>query len=104
MPNSTDASDPFRPSGQDPWSSGAHQRGRAPYLTRVTVAQITSTIRGMSMEVPVGWRNGLDQDSVISCDNIVKVPVTTPDPQVGFLLAEKEARLSAAIHAAFDLD
>lgn len=75
-----------------------------PYLTRVSVAPITSTIRGLSTEVPVGLRNGLDHDSVVSCDNIVTVPVTALGRRVGFLLADQENELTAAIHAAFDLD
>lgn len=75
-----------------------------PYLTRVTVAPITSTIRGLSTEVSVGPKNGLDHDSVVSCDNIVTVPVATLGRQIGFLLADQEAGLTAAIHAAFDLD
>ena len=73
-------------------------------MTRVTVAPITSTIRGLSTEVPVGARNGLDHDSVVSCDNIVTVPATTLGRQVGFLRADQEEQLTAAIHAAFDLD
>ena len=75
-----------------------------PYLTRVTVAPITSTIRGLSMEVSVGARNGLDHEGVVSCDNIVTVPVAALGRQVGFLLADQEQDLTAAIHAAFDLD
>ncbi len=75
-----------------------------PYLTRVTVAPITSTIRGLSTEVPVGPANGLDHACVISCDNIVTVPATALGPQVGFLLSEQETALTQAIHAAFDLD
>jgi mRNA interferase MazF len=45
-----------------------------PHLNRVTVAPITSTIRGLSTEVPVGSANGLDRDSVVSCDDILTVP------------------------------
>ena len=30
-----------------------------PYLSRVTVAPITGTVRGLSTELPVGRRNGL---------------------------------------------
>jgi mRNA interferase MazF len=74
-----------------------------PHLTRVTVAPITSTIRGLSTEVPVGPANGLDHASVVSCDNIVTVPASTLGRQLGFLLAEQEPELTAAIHAAFDL-
>jgi mRNA interferase MazF len=75
-----------------------------PHLARVTVAPITSTIRGLSTEVLVGVANGLDHPCVVSCDNIVTVPVTSLGHQVGFLLDEQETALTQAIHAAFDLD
>ena len=75
-----------------------------PHLSRVTVAPITSTIRGLSTEVPVGRANGLDHESVVSCDNIVTVPVSALGHQLGFLLPAQEAALTAAICAAFDLD
>jgi len=75
-----------------------------PHLTRVTVAPITSTIRGLSTELPVGPANGLDHPSVISCDNVVTVPVAALGRQIGRLLPEQEALLTAALHAAFDLD
>jgi mRNA interferase MazF len=75
-----------------------------PHLDRVTVAPITSTIRGLSTEVPLGPANGLDHPCVISCDNIVTVPKSALGHQIGFLLPAQEAALTAAIHAAFDLD
>jgi mRNA interferase MazF len=75
-----------------------------PHLTRVTVAPITTTIRGLSTEVPVGRRNGLDQASVISCDNIVTVPAAALGPQIGYLLPAQEAALTKAVQAAFDLE
>jgi mRNA interferase MazF len=75
-----------------------------PHLTQVTVAPITSTIRGLSTEVPVGTANGLDQNSVVSCDNIVSVPTSALGRQLGYLLPGQEPELAAAIHAAFDLD
>jgi mRNA interferase MazF len=74
-----------------------------PYLTRVTVAPITSTIRGLSTEVSVGRRNGLDHESVVSCDNIVTVPAVTLGRHVGYLLADQELELADAVQAAFDL-
>jgi mRNA interferase MazF len=75
-----------------------------PYLDRVTVAPITSTVRGLSTEVPVGPANGLDRRCVISCDNIVTVPASALGRQLGYLLPAQETALTAAIHAAFDLD
>jgi mRNA interferase MazF len=75
-----------------------------PHLRRVTVAPITSTIRGLSTEVPVGPANGLAHASVVSCDNIVTVPTSTLGPQIGYLLPAQEADLADAIRTAFDLD
>jgi mRNA interferase MazF len=75
-----------------------------PHLTRVTVASITGTIRGLSTEVPVGPANGLDKPSVVSCDNIVTVPAETLGRHVGYLLPEQEPSLSEAIRNAFDLE
>jgi mRNA interferase MazF len=75
-----------------------------PHLTNVTVAPITSTIRGLSTELPVGAGNGLDHDSVVSLDNIQTIPAANLGRQVGLLLVAQEEALARAIHAAFDLD
>lgn len=75
-----------------------------PHLARVTVAPITTTRRGLSTEVAIGRDNGLQQDCVVSCDNILTIPATALGRQIGYLLPEQEASLTAAIHAAFDLD
>lgn len=75
-----------------------------PHLTRVTVAPITSTIRGLSTELPVGLRNGLHSESVVNVDNIVTIPVTALGHQIGFLFPDQEPALSTAIQNAFDLE
>ena len=75
-----------------------------PHLSRVTVAPITSTARGLSTEMPLDARNGLDQPSVVSCDNVVTIPAAALGRQIGRLLPEQEPALTAALHAAFDLD
>jgi mRNA interferase MazF len=75
-----------------------------PHLARVTVAPITTTARGLSTEVQVGVANGLQQASVVSCDNIMTVPRAALGPQIGYLLPRQEAALSKAIVAAFDLE
>jgi mRNA interferase MazF len=75
-----------------------------PHLTRVTVALITSTARGLSTEIPVGRRNGLDHPSVVSCDNVLTVPTSALGRQIGRLRPEQEVALTAALHAAFDLE
>jgi mRNA interferase MazF len=75
-----------------------------PHMARVTVAPITTTIRGLSTEVPVGRANGIAERSVVNCDNIVTIPVMALGRHIGYLLPAQEAALTAAVHAAFDLD
>jgi mRNA interferase MazF len=74
-----------------------------PHLQRITVAPVTSTIRGLSTEVPVGTRNGLQQDSVISCDNITTIATSDVGEHVGYLLPDQEPALAEAIRTAYDL-
>ena len=73
-----------------------------PHLTRVTVAPIITTVRGLSTEVPVGTINGLDVESVVSCDNILTVPNADVGRRIGYLQPSQELELSEAIRTAFD--
>jgi mRNA interferase MazF len=75
-----------------------------PHLATVTVAPITTMIRGLSTEVYVDEANGLAGPSVVSCDNVTTVPRDALGPQIGVLLDHQEPALTAAIKAAFDLD
>jgi mRNA interferase MazF len=75
-----------------------------PHLATVTVAPITTTVRGLSTEVPVDRANGLAGPSVVSCDNITTIPGEALGEQVGMLLEDQEQALGQAIAAAFDLD
>ncbi|MEV0269620.1 type II toxin-antitoxin system PemK/MazF family toxin [Hamadaea sp. NPDC050747] len=75
-----------------------------PYLKSITVAPITSTIRGLSTEVGVGRANGLDHDSVVSCDNVTTVPQSAIGRLLGYLKADQEVELAQAIAAAYDLE
>lgn len=74
-----------------------------PHLNRVTVAPITSRIRGLTTELPVGPSNGLNHPSVVSLDNIGTIPAGDLGRQIGHLLPAQESLLTDAIHAAFDL-
>lgn len=73
-------------------------------MTKVTLAPITSTVKGLSSEVPVGPDNGLDHDGVIALDNVVTVPVDRLGRTVGFLRADQELALARAVVLAYDLD
>ncbi len=72
-------------------------------LTWVTIAPITTTTRGIPSEVRVGPRNGLDHDSVVSCDNIGTVRTTAVGDTIGLFFDDQEPALARAIGDAFDL-
>lgn len=72
-------------------------------LSWVTVAPITSTVRGLSSEVSVGPRNGLDHDSVVSCDNITTVGRDAVHDAIGLFFDDQEPALALAISDAFEL-
>ncbi|MEA2311991.1 MAG: mRNA interferase MazF [Solirubrobacteraceae bacterium] len=75
-----------------------------PHLNTVTVAPITTTIRGLSTEVALGPGNGLEGACAVSCDNVTTIPASALGEQIGLLLDTQEPALSVAIRSAFDLD
>jgi len=75
-----------------------------PHLGTVTVAPITSEIRGLSTEVSVSAANGISADAVVSCDHITTIPVSALGNIIGYLLPAQEESLSIAVRAAFDLE
>lgn len=73
-------------------------------MTKVTVAPITSTVKGLSSEVPVGRRNGLDREGAVSIDNVITIPVGALGRTLGFLSLVQERELARAVVLAYDLD
>ena len=73
-------------------------------LRTVTVAAITSTIRGLATEVPVGPSNGLVHPSVVNLDNVFTIDQRSLGRRVGYLLDDQESALFRAVINAFDLD
>jgi len=75
-----------------------------PALRNVTVAGITSRIRGVSTEVPVGRAEGLAHESVVSCDNLFTLPKSGFGRYRGSLGPEATQRLNHALAIALGLD
>ncbi len=73
-------------------------------MTKVTVAPITSTVKGLSSEVPLGSRNGLDHECAAAIDNTVTIPAALLGRTIGFLHPDQECALAEAVIRAFDLD
>lgn len=69
--------------------------------TLVTVAEVTTQIRGLSVEVPIDTeRIGLDRTSVVNCDGIHTVAQTRLVESVGTLSADElDAICRATAHA-----
>jgi mRNA interferase MazF len=64
----------------------------------VTVAEITSTMRGLAAEVPIDHElAGLDQESAINCDGLHTVPQSMLTGHVGAIDKKDLKRVCAAI-------
>ena len=74
-----------------------------PHRTRVTVAPISSTVRGLSVELHVGLDEGLDRESVANLDEVMTIREEDLGPQIGELPQVKEPSLAAAVFHAFAL-
>ncbi|MCV2396510.1 type II toxin-antitoxin system PemK/MazF family toxin [Actinotalea sp. M2MS4P-6] len=73
-------------------------------MTKVTVAPVTSTVKGLTSEVRVGPDNGLDHECAIALDNVVTVPTALLGRTVGYLSAAQELELARAVVLAYDLE
>jgi len=70
----------------------------------VTIAPITTRIRGVPVEVPVGLEDGLPRSSVVNLDEITTIYMSTLARQVAMLSPEKMRRVDDAIKFALALD
>jgi mRNA interferase MazF len=68
----------------------------------VIVAPASTTVRGFSLEVKIGRREGVPRDSVINCDWLVTIPKV--DLIAGSLSAAKMRQLDDALRFALGLD
>jgi mRNA interferase MazF len=73
-------------------------------LTAITCAPITRTIRGIRSEVEIGPAEGLPEQSVITCDNLITIPSALFDPErLGRLDFQTRIRLDQALRYALDI-
>ena len=73
-------------------------------LNALTCAPITRTIRRTRSEVRVGVEEGLPEESVITCDNIITIPKAILDSTaVGSVGLPKRAALDQALRYALDI-
>ena len=66
-------------------------------LNRVIVAEVTSTVRGIPVEVALGRREGLSQPSVANLDNVHVVPRGDLASRIGVLAAARVTEVKRAL-------
>lgn len=75
-----------------------------PVLTSVVVAPVTTTVRGIESEVPIGPEEGLREECAIVCDGLLTVRKSRIDPQpVGSLDPSKLPALDRALRFALEI-
>lgn len=75
-----------------------------PVLSAITVAFVTSTVRGIPSEVPLNSEHGLDHGSVANCDNLITIEKAALGQRRGTLAFEDARRLDDALRFALQLD
>lgn len=70
----------------------------------VIVAPVSTTIRGFSVEVRLGRRDGLPRAAVVSADWLATLPKTDLVSRIGTLSRTKLAQLDDALRFALGLD
>jgi mRNA interferase MazF len=73
-----------------------------PVLTWIVVAPVTSTIRGIPTEVPVGQPDGLDHDSVANFDDLRPILRSACTARVGALDTARRTEICSALRALAD--
>lgn len=67
------------------------------YLSKLIVAEVTRTIRGIPEEVAVGKVEGLSEPSVANLDNIHVVPKRLLETRIGRLSPSREREVKVAL-------
>lgn len=70
----------------------------------VIVAPVSTTMRGFSVEVRVGKKEGLPRSGVVNCDWLVTVPKQDLIERAGTLSEAKTAKLDNALRFALGLE
>jgi mRNA interferase MazF len=69
----------------------------------VTVAEVSTTLRGIATEVPLGKRDGLPKRCVANTDSLVTIPKAWLEARIASLHGDKLAALDAALRFSLGL-
>jgi mRNA interferase MazF len=71
--------------------------------SKVTVMEVTTRIRGLETEVPLGVRDGLPRACCANADNLITIDKSWLAERIGMLSGEKMKRLDCALLLALGL-
>ena len=80
------------------------RNGAYDYLNKLLAVEITSTIRGIAVEVAMGRPEGLGRRSVANCDNIRTVSRSALVKRIGQLASRRVPELKRALGHALAWD
>lgn len=67
------------------------------YLEKFIVAEVTTTIRGIPVEVPLGRTEGLEKKCVANCDNLRTISRAALVTRIGALGRERVPEVKSAV-------
>lgn len=75
-----------------------------PVRTAVTVAPVTTTVRGIAVEVSLGLEDGLPRPCAVNCDSLLTIPKAYLESRIARLSEPKMEEIHKAIRFALDMD
>jgi mRNA interferase MazF len=75
-----------------------------PVRTAVTVAPVTTTVRGITVEASLGPEDGLPRPCAVNCDLILTIPKVYLESRIARLSERKIAEIHKAVRFALDMD
>jgi mRNA interferase MazF len=67
------------------------------YLSRAMVAEVTSTVRGIAVEVPLGREEGLTRACAVNLDNVHVVPLRSLAQRIGVIAPARHSEVKRAL-------
>ena len=75
-----------------------------PVRTAVTVAPVTTTVRGIAVEVSLRLQDGLPKPCTVNCDSMLTIPKAYLESRIARLSERKMEEVHKAIRFALDID
>jgi mRNA interferase MazF len=72
--------------------------------TAVIVAPVTTTMRGIAVEVSLGLEGGLPKPCAVNCDSMLNIPKAYLESRIAKLSERKIQEIHKAVRFALDVD